>query len=74
MARVGISRRFGKPIGEAACRNGFGARESVTLGVNLRQYVYHSHRIIFAIEKEASIVRILHVRHAARRAIGEPEE
>ena len=47
------------------------ARESATLGLDLRHYIYHSHRIIFRIEEEAGIVRILHVRHAARRAIGE---
>jgi plasmid stabilization system protein ParE len=49
------------------------ARESETLGVDLRHYLYHSHRIIFRIEKEAGIVRILHIRHAARRTIGEAE-
>jgi plasmid stabilization system protein ParE len=50
------------------------ARESATLGIDLRHYIYHSHRIIFRIEEEAGIVRVLHVRHAARRAIGEPED
>jgi len=49
------------------------ARESVTLDADLRQKVYHSHRIIFRIEEEARIVRILHVRHAARRTIGEDQ-
>ncbi len=47
------------------------ARESKTLGVDLRHYIYRSHRIIFRVEEEAGIVRILHVRHAARRTIGE---
>ena len=47
------------------------ARESETLGVDLRHYIYHSHRVIFRIEEETAIVRILHVRHASRRAIGE---
>jgi plasmid stabilization system protein ParE len=50
------------------------ARESETLGVDLRHYIYHSHRIIFRIEEEPGIVRVLHVRHAARRAIGERVE
>jgi plasmid stabilization system protein ParE len=47
------------------------ARESKTLGTDLRHYVYHSHRIIFRIEEDAAIVRVLHVRHAARSALGE---
>jgi plasmid stabilization system protein ParE len=50
------------------------ARESESLGVDLRQYIYHSHRIIFRIEEEAATVRVLHVRSAARRAIGERAE
>lgn len=50
------------------------ARESETLGVEVRQYIYHSHRIIFRIEERAGIVRILHIRHAAQRAIDEPNE
>jgi plasmid stabilization system protein ParE len=47
------------------------ARECETLGVELRHYIYYSHRIIFRIEESAKIVRILHVRHGARRALGE---
>ncbi len=50
------------------------ARESQTLGVDLRHYIYHSHRIIFRIEEKARIVRVLHIRHAAQRAIGEKED
>ena len=50
------------------------ARESETLGTDLRQYIHHSHRVIFLIEEEAGIVRILHIRHSARRAIGESQE
>jgi len=49
------------------------ARESETLGLDLRQFIYHSHRIIFRIEEESGVVRVLHVRHAARQAIGETE-
>lgn len=50
------------------------AREAKMLGRNLRQYIYHSHRIIFRIEEEAAVVRILHIRHAARRALRQPDE
>lgn len=49
------------------------ARESKTLGSDLRHYIYHSHRIIFRIEEKAGIVRVLHVRHASRRTVGESE-
>jgi len=47
------------------------ARESEALGIDLRQHVYHSHRMIFRVEEDAGTVRVLHIRHAARRAIGE---
>ena len=50
------------------------ARESTFLGEELRQYIYKSHRIIFRVEEPARIVRILHIHHAKRRAIGEPGE
>jgi plasmid stabilization system protein ParE len=50
------------------------ALESDYLGEELRQYVYGSYRIIFRIEEEAAIVRVLYVRHAPRRAIGEPAD
>jgi plasmid stabilization system protein ParE len=47
------------------------ARESECLSLELRQYIYHSHRIIFQVDALARIVHILHVRHGAMRAIGE---
>lgn len=47
------------------------ARESKSLGQDLHQLIYHSHRIIFRIEEDSRIVRILHVRHAAQRTLGE---
>lgn len=50
------------------------ARESVTLAIDLRHYIYHSHRIIFRIEEKPRIVRILHVRHSAQRTVGEIDE
>jgi plasmid stabilization system protein ParE len=49
------------------------ARESESLNADLRQYIHYSHRVIFLIDEDASIVRTLHVRHAARRTIGENE-
>jgi plasmid stabilization system protein ParE len=48
------------------------ARESDYVGEELKQYIFKSYRIIFRIEPDEKIVRVLHVRHAARRAIGEP--
>jgi plasmid stabilization system protein ParE len=49
------------------------APESTFLNDDLRHYLYKSHRIIFRVEEADRIVRILHIRHASRRAIGEPE-
>jgi plasmid stabilization system protein ParE len=47
------------------------AREHGSLaGVELRQLVVHSHRLIFTIR--ASEVHVLHVRHAACENFGEP--
>lgn len=50
------------------------ARETEFLGVELRNYIYKSHRIIFRVFEKTRTVRILHVRHASRRAIGEPDQ
>jgi plasmid stabilization system protein ParE len=38
---------------------------------DVRQLVHGSHRILFTVE--GRVVRILHVRHAARRRVGEEE-
>jgi len=48
------------------------APETKFLGEELRHYTYKSHRIIFRIEEADRIVRVLYVRHGARRAVGEP--
>jgi len=54
---------------------GYGrARESEFLGVELRQKVFKSHRIIFSIDRAKKRVVVQYVRHAARRAVGEPDE
>jgi plasmid stabilization system protein ParE len=58
---------------EAMPRRWARAPESEFLGEELRHSLYKSHRIIFRIEEDTRSVRVLHVRHAARRAIGEPE-
>jgi plasmid stabilization system protein ParE len=47
------------------------APESQFVGYELRHFVYKSHRIIFRIEEEAHIVRVVHIRHARQRSIGE---
>lgn len=48
------------------------AREAKTLGADLHQLLYQSHRIIFRIEEKHGIVRIMQVRHAAMRTSGDP--
>jgi len=48
------------------------APESEHLGFELRHLLFKSHRIVFCVEEEARIVRIVGVRHAARLAMGEP--
>jgi plasmid stabilization system protein ParE len=51
---------------------GYGrARESDFLGVELRQRIFKSHRIIFSVDQDKKVVTVHHVRHGARRAIGE---
>lgn len=50
------------------------APEARYLRRKLRHFIFKSHRLIFEIDERKRRVRILHVRHAARRAIGEPEE
>ena len=47
------------------------APESKYLKEELRHLIYKSHRIIYRVE--AGIVRILYVRHAARRPVGDPK-
>lgn len=47
------------------------APESRYLGQELRHCIYYSHRIIYRIEETARIVRVLHIRNAAQRALGE---
>ena len=39
-------------------------------GEELRHFVYKSHRIIYRIESH--MVRVLYVRHGARRPVGDP--
>jgi plasmid stabilization system protein ParE len=53
---------------------GFGrARESELLGVELRQKVFKSQRIVFSLDHVARKVTVHYVRHGARRAVGEEE-
>ena len=49
------------------------APEGGNLGEELRQVIYRSYRIIYRVEERSRTVRIVHVRHTARRAIGEDE-
>lgn len=50
------------------------APESAFLDRHIRHYVYKSHRILFTVEEDAGVVRVLHIRHARRLALGEPAE
>ena len=45
------------------------ARESERLGVDLRHTFYKSHRIVFRIEQERRIVRVIRVPHGAQAGI-----
>ena len=47
------------------------AREREYLDVDLRQLLFKSHRIVFAVEKKEKRVYVVYVRHARRRAVGE---
>jgi plasmid stabilization system protein ParE len=49
-------------------RCGF-ARENKDVGEPLRQFIYHSHRIVFQVDEEMAVVRILFIRHAAMRPL-----
>ena len=50
------------------------ARERAYLEDDVRQLIFKSHRIVFKVDKARRTVYVLHVRHAKRRAIGEPED
>ena len=50
------------------------AREHEYFDAVVRQLVFKSHRIIFRIEETSRIVRVLYLRHASQRTIGEPDE
>jgi plasmid stabilization system protein ParE len=50
------------------------APETRYLGAEYRHYIYKSHRVIFRIDEKERTVRIIHVRHGARRAVGEPAD
>jgi plasmid stabilization system protein ParE len=48
------------------------AREREYLEGDLRQLLFKSHRIVFAVAKKEKRVYIVYVRHASLRAVGEP--
>ena len=48
------------------------AHEREYLDEDLRQLVFKSHRIVFTVESKEKRVYVLYVRHASRRAVGEP--
>lgn len=48
------------------------AAETQYVGETCRNLFYRLHRIIFHIDEPSAIVWVLHVRHMAQRAVGEP--
>ncbi len=48
------------------------AREREYLDDDLRQLLFKSHRVVFSVDKASSTVYVHEVRHAKRRALGEP--
>ena len=50
------------------------AKERDYLEENLRQFVFKSHRVVFHVNKASGTICVLHVRHSARLAVGEPWE
>ena len=49
------------------------AREREFLEEDLRQLLFKSHRIVFHVDHPNTTIYVLYVRHAKRRAAGEPE-
>ena len=49
------------------------APESRHLDADLRHLLFKSHRVIFHVDERKKVVQVLHVRHASRRAVGEPD-
>lgn len=45
------------------------ARERPQLGADIRQFVYHSHRILYTVEKKTVVIH--HIRHAKMDSIKE---
>ena len=50
-------------------RHAFARENGLVAGVELRQVVYGSHRLIFMVQDD--VVHVLHVRHASRRDLDE---
>jgi toxin ParE1/3/4 len=50
------------------------ARECDYLEGELRQLLFHSHRIVFRVDAPHKTVYVLHFRHAKRQTIGSPPE
>ncbi len=48
------------------------APETEHLGETLRHFIFKSHRIIFFVDESHKTVKVLYIRHAKMRAIGEP--
>jgi plasmid stabilization system protein ParE len=48
------------------------ARENEYFDEELRQLIYKSHRVVFYIEEDIRIVRVVYFLHAKQRAVGEP--
>ena len=44
--------------------------EQAWFAIELRQYLYHSHRIIFHLDRTARVVQVLRIYHGARDVFG----
>jgi plasmid stabilization system protein ParE len=47
------------------------AREQAHFEEEIRQVIYKNYRVIFTIDESQRVVRVVFVRHAKRRAVGE---
>lgn len=49
------------------------APDSEFLGRELRHVTFKSHRVVYLVEEDPRIVRVIAIRHGAQRFVGQPE-
>jgi plasmid stabilization system protein ParE len=63
-----------KSISKLESITGYGrAMEAELLGVDLRQLVFKSHRILFTVDDKQHVVTVHYIRHGAMKRLGEPD-